>query len=50
MVHQQVLLWKHRVAFGTLEHGRDALVGVLMEMFQQQLLLLKHRLTRALKD
>lgn len=50
MVHQEVFLWKDRVAFGTLEHRCDSLVGVLMEMFEQQVLFLKHSLTRALKD
>lgn len=50
MVNQQVLLWKDRVAFWTLEHRSDTLIGILMEMFEQQLLFLKHSLTRALKD
>lgn len=35
VLHQQLLLWKDRVAFWTLEHARNAFVCILMEMFEQ---------------
>lgn len=40
-----MLLWKDGVTFWTLEYTGDALVGVLMEMLQQQRLLLEYGLT-----
>lgn len=45
-----MLLWKDRVAFWALEHRRNALVGILIEMLKQQRLFLEHRLTGTLKD
>lgn len=49
VLHQQPLLWKHRVAFWTLKHTCNSLVGVFMKMLKKVVFFIEKCLAGTLK-
>lgn len=49
VLHQKTLLWKHRIAFWTLEHTCNSLVGVFMKMLKKVVFFIENRLAGTLE-